>query len=101
MDDALAFRVLRLAKPAFGIQQPLKFQLDEDMTSDLIRRSSHSTAASKFQEPFADRTELQSALAACGVGGLMVLTKSFGDAYLGEVICLHVPCTCWMPTTRV
>ncbi len=100
MDDALAFRVLRLAKPAFGIQQPLKFQLDEDMTSDLIRRSSHSTAASKFQEPFADRTELQSALAACGVGGLMVLTKSFGE-YLGEVICLHVPCTCWMPTTRV
>lgn len=84
MDDTLAFRVLRLAKPAFGVQTPLKFQLDEDMTSDLIRRSSHSTAASKFQEPFAHRTELQSALAACGVGGLMVLTKSFGEAYLGE-----------------
>ncbi|DBA72961.1 TPA: hypothetical protein ACH3X2_009909 [Trebouxia sp. C0005] len=84
MDDALAFRVLRLAKPAFGVQKPLKFQLDEDMTSDLIRRSSHGTAASKFQEPFAHRTELQSALAACGVGGLMVLTKSFGEAYLGE-----------------
>lgn len=94
MDDALAFRVLRLAKPAFGVQQPLKFQLDEDMTSDLIRKSSHRTAASTFQEPFADRTELQSALAACGVGSLMMLTKSFGEAYLGEVICLHVPRVC-------
>ncbi|DBA85996.1 TPA: hypothetical protein ACH3X1_005531 [Trebouxia sp. C0004] len=84
MDDALAFRVLRLAKPAFGIQKPLKFHLNEDMTSDLIKRSSHGAAASKFQEPFAERTELQSALDACGVGGLMVLTKSFGEAYLGE-----------------
>ena len=89
-DDPLAFRVLRLAKPALGVQQPLKFQLDEDMTSDAIRRASHSTASSRFKEPFANRVELQSALDACGVGGMMVLSKSFGDAYLGEVICMHL-----------
>ncbi len=85
-EDALAFRILRLAKPALSVQQPLKFQLDEDMTSDTIRRASHSSASSRFKEPFADRTELQSAIDSCGVGGLMVLSKSFGDAYLGEVI---------------
>lgn len=83
-EDALAFRILRLAKPALSVQQPLKFQLEEDMTSDSIRRASHSKASTKFKEPFADRIEIQSALDACGVDGLMLMSKSFGDAYLGE-----------------
>lgn len=87
-EDALAFRILRLAKPALGVQSPLKFQLDEDMTSDSIRRTTYSTASSRgYKEPFADRAQLQTAIDACGVNGLMVLSKSFGDAYLGEVIC--------------
>ena len=90
-EDALAFRILRLAKPALSVQQPLKFQLEEDMTSDSIRRASHSKASTKFKEPFADRIEIQSALDACGVDGLMLMSKSFGDAYLGEVNCYPHP----------
>ena len=87
-EDALAFRILRLAKPALGVQQPLKFQMDDDMTSDSVRRATHSNASTRgYKEAFADRTELQTAIDACGVTGLMVLSKSFGDAYLGEVIC--------------
>lgn len=87
-EDALTFRILRLSKPALGVQRPLKFQLDEDMTSDAVRRTTHSTASSRgYKEPFADRAELQTAIDACGVSGLMVLSKSFGEAYLGEVNC--------------
>lgn len=96
-EDALAFRILRLAKPALGVQSPLKFQLDEDMTSDSIRRTTYSTASSRgYKEPFADRAQLQTAIDACGVNGLMVLSKSFGDAYLGEVIAAHLG-TAWAP----
>ena len=84
-EDALAFRILRLAKPALSVEQPLKFKLDEDMVCDSNRRESHRLASTSFKEPFADRTELHSALDACGVHGLMILSKSFGEAYLGEV----------------
>ena len=94
-EDTLNFRILRLSKPALGVQRPLKFQLDEDMTADAVRRTTHSTASSRgFKEPFADRAELQNAIDACGVSGLMVLSKSFGEAYLGEVICCSLK-TMW------
>lgn len=83
-EDALTFRILRLAKPDLGVDRPLKFKLDEDMVPD-DRMDSHRNASTSFKEPFADRTELHSALDACGVQGLMVLSKSFGEAYLGEV----------------
>ena len=84
-EDALSFRIIRLAKPALSIEEPLKFKLDEDMVSDSMRRESHRSASTSFKEPYADRTELHSAIDACGVKGLMVLSKSFGEAYLGEV----------------
>ena len=85
-DDALAFKVLRLAKPSLGISHPLKFVLDEDAVSDSTRKASNSRASTReAEEPFADRVQLHTALDACGITGSMMLSKSFGEAYLGEV----------------
>ena len=85
-DDALAFRILRLAKPSIGVAQPLKFVLEEDAVSDNIRQASNSTAStSGGKGAFADRVQLHTALDACGLTGSLVLSKSFGEAYLGEV----------------
>lgn len=91
-EDALAFRVLRLAKPALNVSLPLKFDLDEDTISDDTRLNSHRVAlTSAAQEPFADRVQLHTAVDACGVSGHLMLSKSFGEVYLGEV---KQVCTC-------
>lgn len=85
-EDALAFRVLRLAKPALDVALPVKFDLDEDTACEDSRISSQDAAStSAAQDPFADRIQLRTALDACGVSGRLMLSKSFGEAYLGEV----------------
>lgn len=94
-EDALAFRVLRLAKPSIGVSQPIKFVLGEDAVSDNTRQASNSTAStSDGKGSFADRVQLQTALDACGVTGSLVLSKSFGEAYLGEVSTRNHRCAC-------
>ena len=105
-EDALAFRVLRLAKPTLDLAAPLKFDLSEDTVADGTRVDSHHAAStSTAQGPFADRVQMHSALDACGVSGRLMLSKSFGEAYLGEVSCSQykvnanaktsTPCTCY------
>ena len=89
-EDALTFRVLRLAKPTLDISRPLKFVLDEDTAPDHGRLGSHDEAStSETQAGFADRVQMQSAVDACGVSGRLMLSKSFGEAYLGEVHMFH------------
>ena len=89
-EDALAFRVLRLAKPTLDISRPLKLVLDEDTASDYAKLNNHNEpSTSENQEVFAGRVQMQSAVDACGVSGRLMLSKSFGEAYLGEVH-LHV-----------
>ena len=81
---ALAFRVMRLTRPALKVEMPLKCD-----ANDLWHGEDDYSAPflTKGGDPlFSARSELSEPLDACGVSGMMVLPQAFG------YVCILPPC---------
>lgn len=88
---ALAFRVMRLSKPAVAVHPcPMKLDLAADMVVDNATdlATSPSDAAQLHdaeQHPFAARVQLSRPSDGMGCQGVLELPQSFGSIHLGEV----------------
>jgi hypothetical protein len=78
MEQALAFRVMRLSAPQLQTDLPLRLALAADTAAD---------AADVAKQAFAHRTVLRDPIDACGIGANLELPQSFGLIYLGETWC--------------
>ncbi|KAI3680689.1 hypothetical protein L6452_35462 [Arctium lappa] len=99
---SLAFRVMRLCRPTFHVETPLRFDpfdliAGEDMfdtPSAVPRLLLHPNSASMEPSPadltYHNRFLLHDASDAMGVPGLLVLPQSFGAIYLGETFCSYI-----------
>jgi len=98
---SLAFRVMRLCRPSFQIDHPLRcdpfdLMLGEDFFDDDLQSPTSLSSLlaeddqSKEQESYWRRFELESPLDAMGLSGLLVLPQAFGAIYLGETFCSYV-----------
>ncbi|XP_010241984.1 PREDICTED: trafficking protein particle complex subunit 13-like isoform X2 [Nelumbo nucifera] len=102
---SLAFRVMRLCRPSFHVENPLQLDpLDlltgEDIFDDpsaashlprLFSRSKASTNKSGEADlTYRNRFELQNPTDAMGIPGFLVLPQSFGAIYLGETFCSYI-----------
>nr|GEX62120.1 hypothetical protein [Tanacetum cinerariifolium] len=99
---SLAFRVMRLCRPTFQVETPLRFDpcdliVGEDLfdSPSAVPRhlfSSHSV----YSDPscsdltYRNRFLLSDDSDAMGVPGLLVLPQSFGAIYLGENFCSYI-----------
>ena len=84
---ALAFRVMRLSKPAVAVHPcPMKLDLaDMDNATDLATTPSDAAQATQEHHPFAGRTQLARPSDGMGCQGVLELPQSFGSIHLGEV----------------
>ncbi|KAL9662032.1 hypothetical protein QQ045_026860 [Rhodiola kirilowii] len=106
---SLAFRVMRLCRPSFQVDNPLLLDpadllVGEDIFDDQTAAShlpellqslttSTPTAAKIITESdlsFRSRFLLHDPSDAIGVSGLLVLPQSFGAIYLGETFCSYI-----------
>ncbi|KAJ4976229.1 hypothetical protein NE237_001335 [Protea cynaroides] len=100
---SLAFRVMRLCRPSFHVDSPLRVDpLDlftgEDFFDDPVAASQlpilfPQNGNTKTGEPdltYHNRFELQSPIDAMGLSGLLVLPQAFGAIYLGEAFCTYI-----------
>ncbi|KAK2967213.1 hypothetical protein RJ640_030130 [Escallonia rubra] len=101
---SLAFRVMRLCKPTFHVETPLRFDpfdllTGEDLLNDpvasqhlprLLGSQSISSNSTESDLTFRSRFLLQDPYDAVGLSGLLVLPQSFGAIYLGETFCSYV-----------
>ncbi|KAK3005377.1 hypothetical protein RJ639_016781 [Escallonia herrerae] len=101
---SLAFRVMRLCKPTFHVETPLRFDpfdllTGEDLLNDpvaaqhlprLLGSQSINSKSTESDLTYRSRFLLQDPYDAVGLSGLLVLPQSFGAIYLGETFCSYV-----------
>lgn len=104
---SLAFRVMRLCRPSFHVETPLRLDpLDliagEDLFDDphALLSSHDFISKSKISKEqgeegptdlsYRNRFELQNPYDAMGLSGLLVLPQAFGAIYLGETFCSYI-----------
>lgn len=95
---SLAFRVMRLCKPSFHVDPPLRidpFDLlaGEDFSDDpslLQRHLSSSADAVDSDLSYRNRFIINQATDPIGLSGLLLLPQSFGAIYLGETFCSYI-----------
>ncbi|XP_010545059.1 PREDICTED: trafficking protein particle complex subunit 13 [Tarenaya hassleriana] len=98
---SLAFRVMRLCKPSFHVDPPLRLDpLDllagEDFSDDpssasLLRRLVSSAASAVDSDlSYSNRFLLSHPTDPIGLSGLLLLPQSFGAIYLGETFCSYI-----------
>lgn len=94
----LAFRVMRLCKPSFQVDLPLRvdpvdLMIGEDFLDDAQSANDLSSILAKDhtrEEGYWKRFELENPSDAMGVSGLLVLPQTFGSIYLGETFCSYI-----------
>ncbi|KAJ8636200.1 hypothetical protein MRB53_010467 [Persea americana] len=104
---SLAFRVMRLCRPSFHVETPLRLDpldliVGEDLFDDphALLSSHDFISKSKFSKEqgeegptdlsYRNRFELQNPYDAMGLSGLLVLPQAFGAIYLGETFCSYI-----------
>ncbi|CAL5411218.1 unnamed protein product [Camellia sinensis] len=99
---SLAFRVMRLCRPSFHVETPLRFDPcdligGEDLFDDPMAASHFPALLSKHSPKFSDsdlsyrsRFLLHYPSDALGLPGLLVLPQAFGAIYLGETFCSYI-----------
>ncbi|WJX52160.1 hypothetical protein P8452_38300 [Trifolium repens] len=93
---SVAFRVMRLCRPSFNVDPPLRIDPDdlfvgEDFFDDPSAPSSSSDLISPDSDPsYRDRFLLHHFSDSMGLSGLLVLPQSFGAIYLGETFCSYI-----------
>ncbi|KAF5820751.1 putative trafficking protein particle complex subunit 13 [Helianthus annuus] len=98
--QSLAFRVMRLCRPTFQVETPLRFELSdlilgEDLLDDpsaapQLRHLLHTIDSSTdltYTNRFLLRDDPSDAM---GLPGMLVLPQSFGAIYLGETFCSYI-----------
>ncbi|KAM7506092.1 hypothetical protein LguiB_004996 [Lonicera macranthoides] len=99
---SLAFRVMRLCRPTFHVDTPLRFDpsdllVGEDIFDDpiaasnlprLLENKSNDTTTTDLT--YRSRFLLRDLSDAMGLSGLLVLPQSFGAIYLGETFCSYI-----------
>eukprot|EP00271_Cylindrocystis_brebissonii_P015586 TRINITY_DN38520_c0_g1_i1.p1 TRINITY_DN38520_c0_g1~~TRINITY_DN38520_c0_g1_i1.p1 ORF type:complete len:454 (-),score=82.78 TRINITY_DN38520_c0_g1_i1:56-1417(-) len=89
----LAFRVMRLCRPALQVDLPLKYDPEDiwygEDEEDIPPRD-RSSEGSAAEDLFLARAELSQPLDAFGLTGMMVLPQAFGSIYLGETFCSYI-----------
>jgi hypothetical protein len=78
----LVFNLARLRAPDFSLDQPVRFQLQQDLVQDDLAVQRSSMPVSSAAATFASRVEAAAARPAAG--GLLTLPQSFGAVYLGQ-----------------
>jgi hypothetical protein len=97
---SLAFRVMRLCKPSFHVDPPLRidpFDLlagedfsDDPSSASLFRRHVSSADAVDSDLSYRNRFLLNHPTDPIGLSGLLLLPQSFGAIYLGETFCSYI-----------
>ncbi|MED6195747.1 hypothetical protein PIB30_040993 [Stylosanthes scabra] len=98
---SLAFRVMRLCRPSFNVDPPLRLHpsdlfVGEDIFDDPLAASSlpsllSPTTSSSSPDPnYRHRFLLHHSSDAMGLSALLVLPQSFGAIYLGETFCSYI-----------
>ncbi|XP_010272687.1 PREDICTED: trafficking protein particle complex subunit 13-like [Nelumbo nucifera] len=103
---SLTFRVMRLCRPSFQVDDPLRFDsLDlltgEDIFDDpatvsqaqlprLFHRCNTNTTKPGEVDTYRNRYVLQNPTDAMGLPGFLVLPQAFGAIYLGETFCSYI-----------
>lgn len=99
---SLAFRVMRLCRPSFQVDNPLLLDpadllVGEDIFDDPIAASrlpplfQNLTPKSNVSDlSYRSRFLLQDSSDAMGLSGLLVLPQAFGAIYLGETFCSYI-----------
>ncbi|KAL4562055.1 hypothetical protein LXL04_034245 [Taraxacum kok-saghyz] len=101
---SLAFRVMRLCRPTFHIETPLRFDLSdlivgEDLLDDpsaaphlrRLLQSQSTTTDSSTDLTYSNRFLLRDDPSdAMGLPGMLVLPQAFGAIYLGETFCSYI-----------
>ncbi|KAL7192606.1 hypothetical protein ACSBR2_024430 [Camellia fascicularis] len=92
---SLAFRVMRLCRPSFHVETPLRFDPcdligGEDLFDDLVAAShfpgllsKHSPKSSDSDLSYRSRFLLHDPSDALGLPGLLILPQAFSAIYLG------------------
>ncbi|ESQ27610.1 hypothetical protein EUTSA_v10018568mg [Eutrema salsugineum] len=97
---SLAFRVMRLCKPSFHVDPPLRidpFDLlagedfsDDPTSASLFRRHVSSADAVDSDLSYRNRFLINHPTDPIGLSGLLLLPQSFGAIYLGETFCSYI-----------
>ncbi|CAH2057603.1 unnamed protein product, partial [Thlaspi arvense] len=97
---SLAFRVMRLCKPSFHVDPPLRidpFDLlagedysDDPTSASLFRRLVSSADAADSDLTYRNRFLINHPTDPIGLSGLLLLPQSFGAIYLGETFCSYI-----------
>ncbi|XP_058078040.1 uncharacterized protein LOC131226268 isoform X2 [Magnolia sinica] len=93
---SLAFRVMRLCRPSFHVDAPLRLDpLDLITAEDLFHSNDHHhplthNEADSADPSYRDRFVLRNPNDAMGLPGLLVLPQAFGAIYLGETFCSYI-----------
>ncbi|KAH7837165.1 hypothetical protein Vadar_010436 [Vaccinium darrowii] len=99
---SLAFRVMRLCRPSFHVDTPLRFDpcdliAGEDFFDDPVAASNlprllsnHPFSAPDSDLTYRSRFLLHDPSDAIGLSGLLVLPQAFGAIYLGETFCSYI-----------
>ncbi|XP_071714516.1 uncharacterized protein [Rutidosis leptorrhynchoides] len=99
---SLAFRVMRLCRPTFHVETPLRFDpcdlvVGEDLFDcpsaaphHLLRHHSATLDSSSSDLTYRNRFLLTDDSDAMGLSGLLVLPQSFGAIYLGETFVSYI-----------
>lgn len=99
---SLAFRVMRLCRPSFHVDNPLRLDpadllAGEDIFDDPLAASdlprllhNHTLKSNDSDLTYRTRFLLNDPSDAMGLSGLLVLPQSFGAIYLGETFCSYI-----------
>ncbi|KAH7306725.1 hypothetical protein KP509_22G026700 [Ceratopteris richardii] len=97
---SLAFRVMRLCRPAFQVDLPMRVDPVDLITGEdflqhqpsAVQLSSllSSPAFNAREEGYWRRFELEDPMDGMGISGLLVLPQSFGSIFLGETFCSYI-----------
>ncbi|XP_042478742.1 trafficking protein particle complex subunit 13 isoform X2 [Macadamia integrifolia] len=100
---SLTFRVMRLCRPSFQVDSPLRVDpldlftgedfFDDPVAASQLPRLCPQSGSGKTGEPdltYRNRFELHSPTDAMGLSGLLILPQAFGAIYLGETFCSYI-----------
>uniref|UniRef100_A0A5B7BS49 Putative trafficking protein particle complex subunit 13 n=1 Tax=Davidia involucrata TaxID=16924 RepID=A0A5B7BS49_DAVIN len=104
VSHSLAFRVMRLCRPSFHVDTPLRFDpfdllAGEDLFDDpiaashfprLLNTQSVNNKSNDSDLTYRNRFLLHDPSDAMGLPGLLVLPQAFGAIYLGETFCSYI-----------
>ncbi|XAR59145.1 hypothetical protein NMG60_11014811 [Bertholletia excelsa] len=106
VQHSLAFRVMRLCRPSFHSETPLRFDpcdliAGEDLFDDAVAASNlprllsnHTLTSPKSTDSsdltYRSRFLLHDPSDAIGLPGLLILPQAFGAIYLGETFCSYI-----------